>query len=71
MDLINLSQYSFFAGLLGLLFATGVYFLVKKYPRGNKSMVEIADAIHSGAMIFLRREYTFIIIFVAVVFLVL
>jgi len=71
MDLINLSQYSFFAGLLGLLFAMGMYFLVKKYPMGNKVMIEIADAIHSGAMVFLRREYTFITIFVTVIFFVL
>ncbi len=71
MDLVNLTQYSFIIGLLGLAFALGLYFLVKKYPRGNTTMIEIADAIHSGAMVFLRREYTFIIIFVAVVFLIL
>ncbi len=71
MDLVNLTQYSFIIGLLGLAFALGLYFLIKKYPRGNTTMIEIADAIHSGAMVFLRREYTFIIIFVAVVFLIL
>jgi K(+)-stimulated pyrophosphate-energized sodium pump len=71
MDLVNLTQYSFIIGLLGLAFALGLYFLVKKYPRGNTTMIEISDAIHSGAMVFLRREYTFIIIFVAVVFLIL
>jgi K(+)-stimulated pyrophosphate-energized sodium pump len=71
MDLVNLTQYSFVIGLFGLAFALGLYFLIKKYPSGNATMIEIADAIHSGAMVFLRREYTFIIIFVAVVFLIL
>ena len=32
---------------------------------------QISEAVHSGAMIFLRREYTYIFIFVAVMFVVL
>jgi K(+)-stimulated pyrophosphate-energized sodium pump len=34
-------------------------------------MIEISEAVHSGAMVFLRREYTYIFIFVAVMFIVL
>jgi K(+)-stimulated pyrophosphate-energized sodium pump len=71
MTLLNMIPYSFLVGLVGLLFALGLYFSIKKRPRGSKVMQEIADAIHSGAMIFLRTEYTFIIVFVAVVFFIL
>lgn len=34
-------------------------------------MEEISEAVHSGAMVFLRREYTYISIFIVVVFLIL
>ncbi|HDH26922.1 MAG TPA: sodium-translocating pyrophosphatase, partial [Actinobacteria bacterium] len=33
-------------------------------PRGNARMVEISDAIREGAMAFLRREYTWVAVFV-------
>jgi K(+)-stimulated pyrophosphate-energized sodium pump len=35
-------------------------------PRGNARMVEISDAIREGAMAFLRREYTWVAVFVVV-----
>lgn len=71
MNLLNAVPYSFVIGFLGLIFALILYFQIKKYPSGNKVMQEIAESIHSGAMIFLKREYTFISIFVIVVFLIL
>lgn len=71
MTIINLIPYSFTIGILGLAFALVLYFLIKKYPKGNELMNEIAEAVHSGAMVFLRREYTYIAGFVVVVFLVL
>lgn len=71
MTIISLIPYSFIVGLLGLAFALSLYFMIKKYPRGSELMNEIAEAVHSGAMVFLRREYTCIAIFVAVVFMVL
>jgi K(+)-stimulated pyrophosphate-energized sodium pump len=71
MAIINLIPYSFIIGILGLAFALVLYFLIKKYPKGNELMNEIAEAVHSGAMVFLRREYTYIAGFVVVVFLVL
>lgn len=63
--------YSFIVGLLGLIFALVLYFQVKKYPKGSQKMHEIAEMVHSGAMVFLRREYTYILFFVAVMFLIL
>ncbi|MBU4329007.1 MAG: sodium-translocating pyrophosphatase [Acidobacteria bacterium] len=68
MVLINLAPYSFILGILGLVFALGLYTVVKRYPGGNPLMREIAEAIHSGAMIFLRREYTAISVFIILVF---
>ncbi len=71
MALLDLIPYSFIVGLLGLVFALVLYFLIKRYPRGNDRMIEISEAVHSGAMVFLRREYTYIFIFVVVMFVVL
>ncbi len=71
MTLLDLIPYSYIIGLIGLMIAIAIYFLVKSYPKGNEVMQEIAEAIHSGAMVFLKREYLFIAIFVVVVFIVL
>ena len=71
MTLINSAPYMFILGLLGLLFALGLYIVVKRYPEGNPLMKEIAESIQSGAMVFLRREYTFISVFIIIVFTVL
>ncbi|MCJ7681771.1 MAG: sodium/proton-translocating pyrophosphatase, partial [Candidatus Aminicenantes bacterium] len=68
MVLINLAPYSFILGILGLVFALGLYTLVKRYPGGSPLMKEIAESIHSGAMVFLRREYTAISVFIVIVF---
>jgi K(+)-stimulated pyrophosphate-energized sodium pump len=59
------------AGLLGLICAGFLYFRIKKIEITDGPMEEIADAIHQGAMIFLRREYTILLGFIVVVFLLL
>ncbi len=71
MALLNSVPYSFIVGLLGLIFALILYFLVKKYPKGSPKMQEISEMVHSGAMVFLKREYMYIFFFVVVMFLVL
>ena len=71
MALLNLIPFSFILGFLGLSFALLLYFLVKKYPTGNEIMNTIAEAIHSGAMTFLKREYSYISIFVVILFAIL
>ncbi|MFQ6037075.1 MAG: sodium-translocating pyrophosphatase [Candidatus Aminicenantales bacterium] len=71
MTLLDYVPYSFIIGLLGLGFALGLYFLIKRYPRGTEKMIEISEAVHSGAMVFLKREYSYISLFVVVMFLVL
>ena len=69
--LLKLIPYSFILGFAGLAFALSLYFVIKKYPEGNQTMKDIAEAVHSGAMVFLRREYGFIVIFVSAVFFTL
>ncbi len=71
MTLLELIPHSYILGFLGLIFAILLYFYIKRYPKGNTLMQEIAESIHSGSMIFLKREYTFISIFVVVIFFVL
>ncbi|MCK9173632.1 MAG: sodium/proton-translocating pyrophosphatase, partial [Desulfuromonas thiophila] len=65
---------AYFAVLLGIVgFAAAIvlYNRVKAEPAGNATMVEISDAIHAGAMAFLRREYRVLAIFIGVVFLLI
>lgn len=71
LSLINAVPYFFILGFLGLGIAVVIYILIKQQPSGTARMNEIADAIHSGAMVFLKREYSFISFFVVVVFFVL
>ena len=54
------------AGVLALLLAVYYSRLVLAAPRGNQRMIELSDVIRQGAMTFLRREYTWISIFVLV-----
>ena len=63
----NLVTYAPFLGGAGLLFAGILYISVLRSSAGNERMQEIADQIHTGAMAFLRREYTILSIFVVVV----
>ena len=58
-------------GLGVLLYAYSVYREIKSLPDGNDKMREIARAIAEGAMVFLRREYRIIGIFVIAVFILL
>ena len=45
-------------GLFGLLIALVIYFIVVSYDEGSEKVKKIADQIHLGAMVFMRREYT-------------
>jgi len=55
------------AGVTGLVIAALTFFYVKAQPAGNDTMTGLADAIHEGAMAFLRREYAYLVPFLAVV----
>lgn len=59
-----------FAPLLGaggLLMAFFIYLHISKLPEGNSRMKEIASLIHDGAMIYLKRQYTILAIFIVIV----
>ena len=57
-----------YLGLIGLLGSLLLYSSVKSGDAGTQKMIEISEAIHEGAMAFLKREYTILLVFVAVVF---
>jgi K(+)-stimulated pyrophosphate-energized sodium pump len=54
-------------GLAGLAMAVYIYMLVLRYPAGDGKAAEISREIQTGAMAFLRREYSILALFVAVV----
>jgi len=51
-------------GLGGLSLAALTYAYVRRQPAGTETMQELAEAIQSGAMAFLRREYSILLPFV-------
>ncbi len=58
-------------GAAGLYFAYMLYSTIVKQSDGNEKMQEIAEMIHDGAMVFLKREYMILSVFVAIVSLLL
>ncbi|MDF1544679.1 MAG: sodium-translocating pyrophosphatase [bacterium] len=58
-------------GVVGLLFAIALFFWIKGKSTGTDMMREISDIIHDGAMVFLKREYSILVIFIIVVFALL
>ncbi len=50
-------------GLGGLVTAYLLYKFVLKFPAGEGKIVEISDQIHLGAMAFIRKEYSILLIF--------
>ncbi|HSJ15575.1 MAG TPA: sodium-translocating pyrophosphatase [Longimicrobiales bacterium] len=66
-DLTALAQWSPLLGLVGLLGALGLYVYVNRQSTGNELMLVLAGRIHEGAMAFLKREYSVLAVFVAIV----
>ena len=54
-------------GVVGLLFAFILFLTIKKKPAGDDVMIELSNVIHDGAMVFLKREYSILAIFIVVV----
>ena len=55
-------------GGVGMIFALALFFWIRSKPSGNDLMKEISEVIHDGAMVFLKREYTILAVFIVVVF---
>ena len=53
-------------GLAGMLAALIVYRLVMKYPDGQDKVKKIGDQIHNGALAFMKTEYKYLLVFIAV-----
>ncbi len=58
-------------GLIALVFALILWLKLKQADTGNERMREIGAAIHEGAMAFMKREYTYLSVFVVVLAIVL
>ena len=54
-------------GILGMAMAFIVYKLVMKYPDGEDKVKKIGDQIHAGALAFMKTEYKYLSIFIAVI----
>ncbi len=54
-------------GVGGLIAAFSIYQYIMRFPAGSGKIVEIGDAIHLGAMTFMKREYSILAIFALVV----
>jgi K(+)-stimulated pyrophosphate-energized sodium pump len=67
----DLTIYAPYLGILGLIIAYFVFIYVKRHPNGNQVMRDLEDMIHSGAMAFLKKEYSTLLFFIAIVFLLL
>ena len=69
MELSN--QFVTYGGIilavLGLIYAQVTYWNLKSLPRGNDTQKKLGVTIYNGAMSFIKQEYKYIVIFVAVV----
>jgi K(+)-stimulated pyrophosphate-energized sodium pump len=68
---MELGQIAPLFGLLGLLMALGVYRHVVAQPAGTGLMTEITESIQTGAMAFIKKEYSILARFIVVVALLL
>ena len=68
MNIDLIAQWLPLVGAIGLLFALVIYILIKSRNAGNEQMRKLAGFIHDGAMVFLRKEYTILVVFVILVF---
>ncbi len=55
------------AGVLALLFVAYLTLNLLKMDRGTEKMIEISKAVQEGARAFLKREYFYVAIFIAII----
>lgn len=64
-------DFAWIFGIFGLLIAGYIYLYIIRQSDGSEKMRGIASKIHQGAMTYLRRQYTILVIFIIVVFFAL
>lgn len=57
-----------FMGIAGLFTAFLIYGFVLSFPGGQGKVQKIGDLIHHGAMVFMKREYKILVLFVLFLF---
>ena len=67
MNFVDFTAFAWLLGVAGLSIAGGIYSYVTRQDPGNETMIDLGEQIHDGAMAFLRREYTVLAGFVAIV----
>ncbi len=68
---MNTLLYPPLLGVIGIIVALAIYSLIMRYPDGEDRVKKIGDQIHTGALTFMKTEYKYLMIFVAIlVFLV-
>ena len=63
---MNVSLFPPVLGLIGMIAAFIVYALVMRYPDGEDKVKKIGDQIHNGALAFMKTEYKYLLVFIAV-----
>ncbi|MEE9272487.1 MAG: sodium-translocating pyrophosphatase [Robiginitomaculum sp.] len=66
MSISELTKLPPIVGAVGLLIAFILYVVVKRYPEGDGAVKKIGDQIHLGAMVFMKREYKMLVVFLAI-----
>ena len=69
--MLSLVNWSWVFGLFGMFIAFMIYQWVAKQPNGTELMQKIEGYIRTGAMAFLKRQYTTLAVFVVIVFILL
>jgi len=68
---MNLTLVPPILGIFGLVIALLLYATVKKWSPGEGKVAEIGEAIHLGAMVFIKREYSLLGMFAALIIVLL
>ena len=58
-------------GVCGIVLAAWIYWTIQRRKVTHDKAVKIADSIHAGALVFLRQEYFYLALFVAIVSILL
>ena len=69
MDIFSITAIS--SGVIALLVAAILVYIIRKQSPGNKKMQELSKTIHDGALAFLKEEYKVISVFIVVVTILL